>query len=230
MNAEDVAVLALGRAIEFSPKVPSARSVMYRRIGIRQQQLFIHAAKLNPDWAGVKANAPPVLWEGVLALDLADLTECASDLLTKIEISVPGTSAYVAGQEVNIVSLVDPDVADAPRVLVRNRVIQAYNNELAGVTSLDIFYSRVPHALAPTDAATVIELYDPHSELLVIDLTRHLLQKTIVLNPSERTAAIAVLEAEEKSLLGEFEEHVRRYSDATVARFGGSRFAPGAEQ
>jgi hypothetical protein len=230
--ADDIAVMALGRAIEFSPKVPSARSVMYRRIGIRQQQLFIRAAKINPDWAGVMATVPLVPWAGKLAADLADLIDPSegADLITRIEVAGKGTSAYPSGKEINIVTIADPDCADAPRVLVRGKVIQAYNAELTGVTSINVYYSKVPLPIAATDGACDVELGEPHVELLVIDLTRHLLQKTIALAPSERQAAIAVLNEEEKDALAQFDEHVRRYSDATVARFGGSRFAPGAEE
>lgn len=230
MIAEDIAILGLGRAAEFSQKVPRARSVMYRRIGIRQQQLFTRASKVNPAWAGVMSTAPVSLWASVRSIDLADLVDPteAADLITRIEIANKGTSAYVAGQEVNIVSLADPGCADAPRVLLRNRMILAYNNELDNVTSLNVFYSRIPLAIGPTDAACDIELPDPHSELLVVDLTRHLLQITLVLAATERAAAIALLDAEEKELLALFDEHVARYSDATQARFSGSRYAPGA--
>lgn len=231
MIAEDIAVMALGRAIEFSTKVPRARSVMYRRIGIRQQQLFTRASKINPEWAGVLATAPISLWANVRAVDLADLVDPteAADLITRIEIANKGTSAYVSGQEVNIVTVADPGCADAPRVLLRNRMILAYNSELDNVTSLNVYYSRIPLAIAPTDATCDIELPDPHSELLVVDLTRHLLQITIALAPTERTAALAALDAEEKELLMLFDDHVARHSDATQARFGGSRYAPGAK-
>lgn len=230
MTSEDIAIMALGRAIEFSNHVPTTRSVMYRRISIRQQQLFIRAAKINPDWAGVKATAPLVAWDGSFALDLADLVSPAeaADLVTRIEIADKGTSAYANGQEVNIVTLADPGCADAPRVVIRNRVVMAYGNDLAGVASLAIYYSRIPIAIQPTDGDCDVELYEPHVELLVVDLARHLLQKTIALAAAERQAAIAGLDAEEKDLLEQFDEHVRRYSDATASRFGGSRYAPGA--
>jgi hypothetical protein len=232
VTAEEIAVMALSRAIEFSPKVPSARSVMYRRIGIRQQQLFARAGKVNPEWAGVMSNAPLGPWGGVQAVDLADLitpTE-AADLITRIEIGAKGTSAYAVGQEVNPVTLADPNCADAPRVLVRNRIIMAYNRELDGVTSLNVYYSRVPLAIGPTDGDCQVELQEPHVELLVVDLTRHLLQKTIALNAAERQAAIGIFNEEEKELLGLFDQYVARFSDSTQARFGGSRYAPGAEQ
>ena len=232
MIVEDIAVMALGRAIEFSSKVPSARSVMYRRIGVRQQQLFIRANKINPDWAGVMATAPITLWAGtgVLGLDLRDLIAPneAADLVTRIEIADKGTSTYVNGQEVNIISLADPDCEDAPRVFIRNKVILAYNNELDLITSLNVYYSRIPAKIEPTDGDYDVEIDEPHVELLVVDLTKHLLMKTIALNAGERTAAITALDAEEAPLLTAFDAHVARYSDVTKARFGGSRYAPGA--
>lgn len=232
MTAEDIAILALGRAAEFSQKVPRARSVMYRRIGVRQQQLFTRAAKINPEWAGVRATAALGTWTGVRALDLADIITPseAADLITRIEIADKGGSAYVNGQEVMPVSLADPGCADAPRVLIRNRMILAYNSELDNVTSLNVYYSRIPLAIAPTDGDCDIEMPEPHVELLVVDLTRHLLQMTIALAATERAAAMAALDNEEKELLGLFDEHVARYSDATRSRFGGSRYAPGADK
>lgn len=227
MTSEEIAVMALSRAIEFSSKVPSARSVAYRRIGVRQQQLYTRAAKLNPEWSGVKATAATVLWEGLRALDLADLVDTPLDLITRIEVTAPGTSALLAGQEINIVTLADPGVADAPRVVVRNRVIQAYNNELDGVDTISVYYPHIPRSILATEGGVAVELYPPHDELLVIDLTRHLLQKTIALDAGSRTAAITALDAEETPMLEQFDEHVRRYSDATLSRFGGSRYAPG---
>lgn len=228
MTLQEIVIQALARAADMNLQVPSAKSVMWRRISLRQQELFSRAAKINPDWSGVSAIAPLAPWAGgAPALDLSDLIDPAegADLISRIEIADKGASVYVAAQEVNIVSLVDQNIADPPRVIIRNRIVQAVGADLAGVLSLKVFYSRIPLAMDTADC--LVDVPMPHDELLVIDLTKWMAKKTIALSVETRTAIIASLDGEEKEALDNFDGYVARFSDATVARFGGSRFAAG---
>lgn len=227
MTLQEIVEQALARAADMDLKVPSAKSVMWRRISLRQQELFSRAAKLNPDWAGVSAIAPLAVWAGGPAVDLSDLIDPAegADLVSRIEISDKGASAYAVAQEVNIVKLVDANIADPPRVTIRNRIVQAVGADLAGVLSLKVFYSRIPLPMDTADC--LVDVPMPHDELLVIDLTKWLAKKTISLDTATRTAIIQSLEGEEKEALDNFDGYVARYSDATISRFAGSRFASG---
>ena len=69
MTADEVCDAALARCAEFNARVPSTRSVMYRQINARQQQLFSHVADLEPEMFGRTATA--VLVAG--AYDLSNL-------------------------------------------------------------------------------------------------------------------------------------------------------------
>lgn len=227
MILSEVVTQALARAVDFDLRVPAARSIMWRRISLRQQELYSRAAKINPDWAGVSAIGPLVSWAGGLAMDVSDLIDPSegADLISRVEIADKGTSAYVNGQEVNIVQLSDTSIADAPRVTIRSRIVQAVGADLLNVVSLAVYYSRIP---LPIDSADcLVDIPDPHSELLVIDLTKYLAKKTISLDTPTRTAIIASLKEEEDEALANFDGYVARFSDATISRFAGSRFAPG---
>jgi len=227
MTLDEVIIASLARAVDYELRVPSAHSVMYRRVSIRQQELFSRAAKINPDWAGVSAVGPLVVWAGGLAMDVSDLIDPSegADLITRVEIADKGTSAYVNGQEVNIVQLADPNIADPPRVTVRRRIVQAVGADLVNVTSIRVFYSAIPLPMDTKDC--LVDVPDPHSELLVLDLVKWLAKKTLTLDAGVKTALITSLDDEEKEALANFDAYVARFSDATISRFGGSRYAPG---
>lgn len=218
MIADDVCTYALARLTELGASAPVARSLMYRQIGVRQQQLYARAARVNPDWAGVCATA--ALDQG--AADLSDIAPPIEtpERIQRIEIADPGTSNYAAGDEVHPVPLQDQVYAALPpRVTVRNRVIRGVGADLDGVISLRVSYARVPLALGPSDGARVLDLPEPHAELLVVDLARYLVRKSTTLAPDARAAAVEALTAEEATLLLEFDAYVHGYVGPLTSRF-----------
>lgn len=224
MTVEEIAIAALARALEFSNVIPSTRSVMYRRIGIRQQQLFARAAQINPEYFGICATGG--LTDG--AADLNDMTPPVEspETITRIEVDNGGTSPYAPGQEIRIVSSADVMAELPPRVTVRNRIIRQVGTDLVGVLAIRILYAKLPLAIGPTDGAVVIALPEPHAELLVVDLTKELVFKTLSMGAASRTAALEVLAAEETVLLDAFDRHVAQFVGALAARFGGASFRP----
>lgn len=222
MTIEEIAVQAIARAGEFSNSVPGARSLIYRRIGIRQQQLFTRAARLNPDFYGVCATG--VLNAGVV--DLADLVAPveAADSVMRVEIADKGTSAYASGDEVNIVPVTDTDIDDAPRATLRNRVIRGVGSDLDLVVSLKVHYSRLPAAVVPTDGARDADIEEPHVELLVVDAAKYLVNKATSMAEVAQKAALAALDREEAMLLDAYDGHVMEYVGSGRARFGAPPF------
>lgn len=224
MTIEEIAVQALARVSEFSNSVPGARSVMYRRIGVRQQQLFAKAARINPDYYGICATGQ--LDDG--AADLADLVDPveAADSIARIEIADVGTSAYTTGDRVQPVPVDDTDIEDPPRVTIRNRILRGVGSDLDGVVSLKIHYSRIPLPVAPTDGQRNADLEEPHVELLVVDLAKILVAKITSLSATVSAAVLGSLDAEEAKLLADFERHVAEYSGVTSSRFGSPEYQP----
>lgn len=222
MTIEEIAVQALARASEFSNSVPGARSVMYRRIGVRQQQLFAKAARINPDYYGICATGQ--VDDG--AVDLADLVDPveAADSIARIEIAAAGTSTYASGTRVNSVPVDDTDIEDAPRVTIRNRILRGVGTDLDGVVSLKVHYSRIPLAIAPTDGTRQADLEEPHVELLVVDLTKILVKKLTSLSATISSAVLGSLDTEEAALLADFERHVAEYSGVSASRFGSPEY------
>lgn len=217
MTAEEAAVLAMARTSEITDQYPATRALMYRRLGLRQRELMGMAAKANPDYYGVCAISP---LDGQTATDLNDIVEPVPtpELIEGVLIEDPGTSAYVQGQEVAIVSWQQRDVELPPRATIRDLVLQGVGDDLAGVLSVEIYYSRLAAEFGPFDKDSVLELQHPHNELLIVDLTRHLLRKATRLPDDVRNVSLAALDAEEAPLLKAYLDHVVQYTPR-VTRF-----------
>lgn len=220
MTVEELCIIALARAGEVTNAFPSTRGLMYRRVGVRQQQLAAAAAHISPDYFGAAA-------EGVLTGGAADLRDMANpvpiaELITDVLIADKGTSLLATGQRVNIVKVKDSaDAALPPRATLRGGVVRQVGTDLAGVVSVKVYYSRLPAALSNSDANTAIELMEPHTELLVVDLTAYLLKRAMG-DDEKRQEALKMLADEEKQLLAAWLDHVREYQPAQ------DRFTPGA--
>ena len=211
-TAEDLAVAALARCAEFSSEVPSTRSVLYRRLSARQQALFAHIAALNADYTG--RSQVLALAAGAVSLDtLAP----AAERVTNILVSDPGASGYVAGQRVNLVTVDDPEAASPPRAYLRDHQLTGYNGELDLVTSVTVNYCRRPPVLAAQ--GDTIDLPDQFHELLVVDLTKHLVKKMMGLGTTIPAGVLTLLDAEEAELLADLDRHVKSYDAALQSRY-----------
>ena len=54
-TVEDLVEQALSRCAEYGGNYPATRSLLYRRLGVRQQELFAAAARANPEYFGATA-------------------------------------------------------------------------------------------------------------------------------------------------------------------------------
>lgn len=215
MNAEQIVVAALARGLEFSNEFPTTRSVYYRRITVRQQQLFVRAAEINPDYFGVTGSVALTAGEA----DLAALLDPQAERIYQVRIDDPGTSAYDPEQRVNIIAVDDGEYAGlAPRVTIRDYVVRQFVADLDGVTSLLIDYSKRPADIAlPAD---VPELPEQFHELLVIDATKSAVRRVFSVTKEQRSGFLDLLTEEENELLAAFDAHVERFSSAEESRFG----------
>jgi hypothetical protein len=219
LTLEEIAVLAMARASEFTDTYPKARSLMYRRIGLRQQQLFAIATDANQDYYGAAASA---------TLDVnkrADLQDIAAPVPTpeqiqRIEVyATDGNPAAPAiGTEIALVPLGDLVAEDPPRATLRDLLFAQVGTDLAHVTDILVYYARVPASYAPTDGAIEVEIPAPYDELLVIDLTLDLIRSSRGLDAAIRTEAIQLLTAEESGLVSGWQTHVM-HAVVTSSRF-----------
>lgn len=226
MTVEEIVVQALARANAWLPNdYGGPRSLLYRRVGVRQRQLFTAASALNPDFFGTAADVD------LDQFGAADVNDIAGAIPTpaaiqRITIVDPGTSDYVEGDEVNVVSLTDAKGALAPRMTLRSGILEAIGADLEGVVSLRVAYARQPALYGPTDKNTAVDLQSPHDELLVTDTARFVLVLAAPA-PAGRAAALAELDAEEAMLLDDFQATVRGFAP-TISRF--TRPSPGATE
>lgn len=223
MNYLDVVEAALARTLDWDGDFPSSRLPMFRRIGQRQQQLFSLASKANPDYYGrcatgdIDANG---------CLDLRDLGTAAAPIdqaagIQYIEVNDAGTHpTLVTGDEVNMVSVADRDAEEAPRVTVRDFVIRVVGTDLDLVVSLDVYYPRVTDLpLVGEDGTTDLELLEQHQELLVIDLTKDLVRKTMGMDTVVKGAIMTVLTEEESISLDNYAEDIKAFAVGQKHRF-----------
>jgi hypothetical protein len=213
-TVEDVAILALARARQYTSEVNENRALIYARIGVRQQELFALAGKINPDYFGVCAHAP-VSTGSVNLNTIADPVP-TPDLIQRIEIYDAGTSAYAVGDEVFPVTLHDQGSAFPPRVIVRDRVMYGVANDLDGVDEVRIYYSRLPASIGPTDKTVTVELPEPHQMLLVVDAERDIYRRSVTA-PEPHMARAS---ADEAALLDAFRAHVSTYAGSLQTRYG----------
>lgn len=217
---EQLAIVALARALDFDAEVPSTRQVHWRRLQLRQQQLFSIASRLNPDYYGVSASG---VLDANAALNLDDLATTAlvdqAVGIQRIEIDDAGTSGLTTGDDVNIVSVDDIDADLSPRVTLRDFIIRGVGSDLTNVTSLCVFYSRIPDLIQEALGTETVQLPEQYQELLVVDLLRDMISKTISMEATTKTAVLELLTGEESGLMDPYLKEVATFQHGQRHRF-----------
>lgn len=221
---EEIRQATLIRLGEFSDKWPDGRQGPYRRIGVRQQQLFADAADQNPEYAGVCAIGTV----DAGAVDLASMEPpvSAPERITKIVVkTLTGQTVYPIGTEITVVPIADPDGV-APRAYIRNKKLYGVNGELDRVASIEMFYPYRPEPTSATESGTrEVEVPDPYSELLVVDLAQDYARKAISITKESRAEIVAYFASEEGQLTAMYLRHVREFAPIQ-SRFGRPVAAP----
>jgi hypothetical protein len=224
MTFDEIVDNALSRAMDFGTDFPSTRRTMYRRIEVREQDLFTQAGRVNPDYFGVNTlgTLSPAGDVDFATLDAEGSTVDPATAITRVEIEDPGTHPTLqCDDEVTIVSSHDPDAGLAPRMWLRNFVLHAYGDDLDGVVSVCVYYSYRPAPrTTPMDGTETAELPSVYQELLVLDLTQWLLKQSLSMDPDRKQAALGVLSQEEADMLARFMGEVADFAGGQVSRFG----------
>lgn len=218
-TAEDLTILALARCAEYSDSYPTARSVLYARLGERQQQLFAQAARTNREYFGVTAIGT---LDASHAISLASLGDPAAanptpamELISRITVAATDgdPNAPAVGTEIRDVVGTDPH-ALPPRVTIRGGVIAPVGTDLDHVTQIAVDYSPRPFLVRPVDGNEAIELPEPFHALLVLDLARFNLRKMASISQEVRTVALAALQAEEQEAIANFNATIGTFTAA----------------
>lgn len=230
LTCEEIAVLAMARVSELTDTFPKSRALMYRRIGVRQQQLFLAATEANHEYYGVAASATLDTNGRADLRDIADPVP-SFEQVQKVEVyTTDGNPAAPAiGTEISIVPLGDLNADDPPRATLRDMVLRQVGTDLAHVTELLVHYGRLPDSYDATDADTATELPTPHDELLVVDLAIYLLNAARGMDEDQRQKAIAQLANEETGLLTGWQTHIE-HSIPVTSRFTRPPHAPREEE
>ncbi len=200
-TVRDMVQRSLTRLNEVTDAYPSSRAPMYERLGMRQRELYVRAAQINPEFYGTSTSV-------TVSGGIATVPPLA-ELVQRIEIA-SASGGLAAGDPVTIVGLDDPRGELAPRVTLRNGQIRQIGSDLVGVTSLTVWYTFLSAAIPLTSAGTTaLSLEQPWDELLEIDLAKWLLDKANSLDLAIRTAAMTRWSGDETALLARFDAHVR---------------------
>lgn len=226
MTYDEIIENAKSRSLDFGVTFPTTKRVLYRRIEIRQQELFSAANRVNPDYFGVSATGT---LDATGAADIKD-QEASPNVdpaanITRVEIEDAGTHpTFVTGDEVHVVSLSDVRAALPPRMTLRNFVLRQVGDDLAGVVSVCAFYGYRPeNKTTPLDGSEVAEMPDVYQELLVYDLVMFMVKQTLDMDVTLKTGALAVLQEEVNEMSAGFLAEVADYAGAQVSRFGDVR-------
>jgi hypothetical protein len=228
MIFQEIVDNAKSRGLDFSVTFPTTERVLFRRVEIRQQELFSAAARLNPDYFGVNSEGP---LDSEFRANLKDL-DVAADVdpaanVTRVEIGDPGTHPTLQnGDQVNIVSISDREADLPPRMDLRNFILTGVGQDLAGVVTIVIYYGYFPETKSvPLTGFEEAELPLAYQELLVYDLTRWLIQQTLEMDPAKKVAALELLDVDAGQMMEAFLAEVADFAGAQVSRFGDVRGA-----
>lgn len=226
MNADEVIDAAMSRCTDLGANVPAARSVYYRRIAIRQAEIFSMVAATHPEYFGTSQTV--ALSSGTYAL--AGLNPKA-ERVTDVVVANPGTSGLQTDDQVNLIIQEDWKAQLAPRAVIRDQILRGIKNDLTGVATVTIYYSRRPTATAATMTKTTeMELPEQFQDLLVIDVAKQMIRKLLDVEPSRRDGWLDLLGGEEKALLATLSQHVSNFVHAEQNRFRPpSSPAPGSD-
>jgi hypothetical protein len=185
-TTEAIVVNALARAQEYNTIRPVARSVLYRRISIRQQELAIAAARVNRDYYGVAANA--VVIGG--AIDVNDITSPVQwpEFIDKITVGAVGVGATRGGGcgSLDRAARRRGGRGAAARHDALGRDPPSRHRPRERVTSLKVYYSKIPDSL-PLERERHVARRDPRAVRRAARARRRALPRRRAASPARRT-------------------------------------------
>lgn len=200
MQAGEIIDAAVQRSsLNSEDLVPNDQLLVY--MSNQERKLFLDAAKINPDFFGSvgvtdSRDDHNDTWNLTIRPGLVAA-------VTKVEAeSIVGVVDGVeSGDEINLVSIRQPQVDLAPRAYITNKRIRSYEDELGDdasnfVESLRVWYSRLPSRLQTENQETTLP--DEWSDLLIIPLAQQLALR------DQRPEEVQILQAEYEQVYNSF--------------------------
>lgn len=175
-----------------------------KAISSYERQIYIRAARLNPEFFGDTANtAARLAWTDPWDLS-ATPGKVAAVTRARVQ-ALTGIVTPVVGDQVNLVTLRYPSAEIAPRAYIRNRKIYAYQTELGTnssnmVTQLQIDYALMPNPITSINQTMTIP--DDWVDLVVLPIAKLMALR------DRRPDDAAAIDAEFKDLLNLFDQEV----------------------
>ena len=226
MKPSEIIDGAIAIVSDYTDNWPASRPTMMRRINQKQQQVFSITPKWDREYYGICAicrldSDGRADLEDIEAQDDGSVYEI--EMIDDIRISgtKPSGGDYDVGQRVNLVPAYDAENHLAPRMTLRSRRLESYGNDFEdknrGYRQVEIFYSRRPLTIKPDGIVgdnpdeIDVELESPFDDLLVWDLAKDLIRRTIDMDP--------MISEVETELLASYEAHVLGFAHARQDRF-----------
>jgi len=224
-----------------SSRYPVTDAMLYARISTRQRQLFAEAATVNREYYGqlVDANVDD---DG--CIDLTDLEGTGMhpiESVDQVEILSPGNRDWRVRQKVTICRADERHMHDPPRCTIRSHTLAGVmdhvalpdgdtreRNDLKGVESVRIWYSRRPRAIdgeglridmidengdpVRETEQKPVEIGDPWHWLLVWDLVQSLVGRTVTEDGEQKAGVVMLAKDAEAELFEIYKRHVAGYT------------------
>lgn len=227
MTPDEIITSAQGVVSDYTDDYPTTKSVMYNRMNVRQRELFVAAGAWDREFYGVCVIAT---LDDTGAVNLAEMDGTANvyaiEQIEQVRIEDVGTSSLATGDRLNIVPSLDVDAHFSPRATIRSHVLEGVAGELDLVTSVKIFYARRPKDIDERgriegNKDVEVELTSPFDYLLVWDLARDLIRRTVRMEHELKAELLALMKESESEALAAFELHVKGFNWAREDRFDG---------
>ena len=194
---------------------PTTRSVMYTRINQCQRRLFANVAEVDTEYYGLQVR---VRLDSAMCADLSKIREATGALpIERIDDVRIAESVHAdqIGKRVRIVPLNDAEAHQVPpRATIRSHAFAGFGDDLAGVSQVDIYYTRCPRTIRRdglvegAEAQIEVELESPWDFLLVWDLVAHLITLAPQLDKERKELLMELVMARFNSLRKEYLAHV----------------------
>lgn len=139
-----------------------------------QQKVFILASLYNPDYFGLESTSATRADEQA-SFNLGATPTIRSGLVERVEVeAITGTVSGVStGDEINLISLREPEIHLSPRAYLRDKRLFQYAAELGSdgsnfVSQVRLWYTKIP--AFPTDLSQQLDLDDVWAHLVIVPM------------------------------------------------------------
>ena len=216
MTPAEAVLNAQALCSDYTEQFPASDKAAFLRLDTHQHHLFGDASAWDPEHFGADEALDVQTGQVLLPRTVARVSD--------VYVEDPGCSKWKAGRRVNIVPANDYHRHMAPRVFIRSLRLVGVEQDIVDVQSVRVYFARYPAKIGLDGTIgghedADMDLPEPWTNLLVIDLARDLIRRAIALEGDMKTRALDRLDEQYETEFKKFEKHVVRYTHVRQDRF-----------